>query len=79
MTYVADGANLSQLIDGQLSPDAEGMSLFPRFSEATGYKQKVTSCEKAAANSDTIVRCALDFDDIRSDEIGRGPYPGRSR
>ena len=78
MSYVADGANLSQLIDGQVPDDAEGMSLMVGWLEAMGYKESNLSC-RATATSESIgttVECAFDFHGIRSDVIGRGPFTG---
>jgi hypothetical protein len=76
MTYVAADADLSGLIDPQVTPDAAGLSLTLSWLEASGYEQTVTSCEATTSDPDTTVACAYDFHGLRSDEIGRGPYSG---
>ena len=78
MSYVADGADLSHLIDGQVPDDAEGMSLMVGWLEAMGYKESNLSCRAAATSESvgTTVECTFDFDGIRSDVIGRGPFTG---
>lgn len=78
MSYVADGADLSHLIDGQVSDDAEGMSLMVGWLEAMGYKESNLSCRATATSESvgTTVECTFDFDGIRSDVIGRGPFTG---
>jgi hypothetical protein len=41
--------------------------------------QTVTGCENQGESGDGVaVRCAFDFHELRSDEIGRGPYTGSS-
>jgi hypothetical protein len=43
--------------------------------EAQGHKETITGCEPPAdSSSGTTVRCAYDFNGIRSDELGLGPY-----
>jgi hypothetical protein len=75
MTYVADGADLTGLID-QVPADTAGLSLLLSFLKAQGYEQTVTSCEANTLRSDTTVVCEFDFHGIRSNEIGRGPFSG---
>lgn len=80
MSYVADGANLSQLIDGQVPDDAEGMRLMVGWLEAMGYQELNTACRVTgtAPALGTTVECDFDFHGIGSDEIGKGPFTGNS-
>jgi hypothetical protein len=73
ITYLADDADLSALgLEG-----TREFRLLLSLDEASGYKQMIKSCEETGSfASDTDVRCTFDFHDIRSDEIGRGPYSG---
>jgi hypothetical protein len=77
MTYVADDADLTGLIE--TSPGGvEGLSMLLSWLEASGYEQTITSCEATTLDSGEVssVTCAFDFHAIRSDEIGRGPFSG---
>jgi hypothetical protein len=73
ISYLADDADLSSL-------DARTIGGLPReldFLQATGYQQRLVSCGVSRTGlSGTVVGCTFDFHAIRSDEIGRGPYPG---
>lgn len=76
MSYVADGGDLGQFIDGQVPDDAEGMSLMVGWLEAMGYRELNTSCRatESTPTLGTTVVCTFDFHGIRSDEIGKGPF-----
>jgi hypothetical protein len=76
MNYVADDADLTGMTNPQVPADTEGLSLMLSMFEATGSKLILTSCETAAFGSDTSVVCYYDFHELRSDEIGRGPFSG---
>jgi hypothetical protein len=76
MLNVADGANLGGLIDGQVTPNLEGLSTELRLLRAMGYSQSVSPCRTDPAGSGFSVECPIRWSGIRSDEIGRGPYPG---
>ncbi len=76
MSYVADDADLSGLIETQVSADQQGLSLQLAFFEAEGYEQTITSCTTSPFGDDTAVTCGFDFHAIRSGEIGRGPFSG---
>jgi hypothetical protein len=76
MSYVADDADLTGLINPQVPADTEGLSLMLSMLEAWGFKLIPTSCETVAHESDTSVVCDFDFHGLRSDEIGRGPFSG---
>ena len=80
MSYVADGADLSQLIDGQVPDDAEGMRLMVGWLEAMGYQELNTTCRATATAPalGTTVECDFDFHGIGSDEIGKGPFTGNN-
>ena len=75
MTFVADDADLTGLIDSQVPADVDGLSRQLAFLEAEGYEQNV-SCEPVPEATDIYVICAFDFHAIRSDQIGRGPFGG---
>jgi hypothetical protein len=54
-----------------------GLDLMTSWLQATGYHQTVTSCQAGTSGfPDITVSCAFDFDYIRSEEIGRGPFSG---
>jgi hypothetical protein len=76
MSYVSDDADLSHLIDGQVADDVHGMRLMVGLLDAFGYDQRIRTCGTATAGSDVFVNCDIDFNAIRSDEIGKGPYRG---
>jgi hypothetical protein len=81
ITYLADDADISGLI---ASIGAEGMEGTPAelplqisWLEASGYTQLLHSCrETGSFASGTVVRCTFDFHNLRSDEIGLGPWGG---
>jgi hypothetical protein len=75
MRYVADGADLSQLIE-QVPADADGLALWLSFLEGQGFEQMVTSCVEEPFGSDMRVVCDFDFHLIRSQDLGRGPFGG---
>jgi hypothetical protein len=76
MTYVADDADLRNLIDpsDQVPANAEGLSLRLSLLHAIGVDLTVTSCEAAPIGSDTSVVCESVFHALGSDQIGRGPF-----
>jgi hypothetical protein len=80
MTYVADDADLRDLIDvsDQVPANAEGLSLRLSLLQAMGVELTVTSCEAAPIGSDTSVVCESVFHALGSDQIGRGPFSNSS-
>lgn len=81
ITYLADDADISELmtsvgaagIAGTVKEFRQLISLL----EAQGYKQMSDSCkELGSAAEGTRLECTFDFHDLRSDEIGRGPFSG---
>jgi hypothetical protein len=78
MTYVADEADLTGVIDvtDQVPANTEGLSLRLSLLQAMGYDQTVTSCVATDLGSDTSVGCGYVFHAIGSDQIGRGPFSG---
>jgi ribosomal protein L40E len=80
MTYVADDADLRNLIDlsHQIPANAEGLSLRLSLLQAMGVELTVTSCEAAPFGSDTSVVCESVFHALGSDQIGRGPFSNSS-
>ena len=78
MTYVADDADLTGVIDAQVPANTEGLSLMLSLLQAVGYEQTVTSCEAAAFGSGTSVVCDYDFCALGSHQIGRQSFSGSS-
>jgi len=82
MTFVAEDADLSSLIDvspqQQFPTNAEALSLRLSLLQAVGNETTVTSCEAAPFGSDTSVICDYVFHVLGSDQIGRGPFSGSS-
>ena len=80
MTYVADDADLRNLIDvsDQVPANAEGLSLRLSLLQAMGVELTVTSCKAAPIGSDTSVVCESVFHALGSDQIGRGPFSNSS-
>jgi hypothetical protein len=80
MTYVADDADLSSLMDvtQQFPSNTEGVSLRLSRLQAVSDETTVTSCEAAPFGSDTSVVCGFVFHALGSDQIGRGPFSGSS-
>jgi hypothetical protein len=80
MTFVADDADLSSLMDvtQQFPSNAEGLSLRLSLLQAVGDETTVTSCEAAPFGYDTSVVCGFVFHALGSDQLGRGPFSGSS-
>jgi hypothetical protein len=81
VTLLAEDADVSGLVSSvALSvPDAsvDDFRLLVAWWEAVGYKQMLQPCEQlASSTSGTELRCPFDFQSLRSDEIGLGPYSG---
>ena len=79
ITYLADDADISQMIGSVGAQGVEGtleeFRLLISLLEAQGYKQTLISCEELDSSaSGTSVRCTSDYHTFRSDEIGRGPF-----
>ena len=79
ITYLADDADISTLIGSVGAQGVEGtpeeFRLLVSLAKATGYKQKLISCEELGTSAaGSGVRCTSDYHNFRSDEIGRGPF-----
>jgi hypothetical protein len=81
MNHVADNADLSGVIDGQVAPDEAGLAQMLAWLEAWGYRQSITSCEAApptqtvgGEGTDIAVTCTFAF--TMMPELERGPFPG---
>jgi hypothetical protein len=83
ISYLGDDADISLMISSVGARGVEGtlgefrllLSLF----EATGYKQMLNSCKDLGTSaSGTSLSCTFDYYNLRSDEIGRGPFIGSS-
>ena len=81
ITYLADDADLTGLISSLGSRGMEGtaeeLPLLISLEEALGHVQLLDSCEATGrVGTDILVRCTFDFQSLRSDEIGVGPFSG---
>src|SRR5262245_47705104 len=73
LAYLTEDA----VVERWRTPDDFRMEL--SFHHATGAKQMVRACEEQGDSADgTTVRCAFEYHDFYSDEIGRGPFTGSS-
>jgi hypothetical protein len=79
ITYLADDPDISQMITSVGARRVEGtleeFRLLVSLLEAQGYKQTLISCEELRSTaSGAVVHCTSDYHNLRSDEIGRGPF-----
>jgi hypothetical protein len=57
--------------------DLAGMRFDLRFDQATGFQLISESCEaRKSLPTGTLVHCTYEYHDLRSDEIGLGPFGG---
>jgi hypothetical protein len=81
ITYLGDDADISELMESVGAAGVEGTTREFRqlisLLQAQGYKQMSNSCKELGSAADgTRLECTFDFHDLRSDEIGRGPFSG---
>jgi hypothetical protein len=76
MTYVADDADLRDLIEPGAPANEKGLSLELALLEAQRFQVTITSCQAAPFGSGTSVVCEIDFNAIASDVLGLGPFTG---
>lgn len=81
MSYLTDDADISGVTASIGAEGTEGtpddLPLHISWLEATGYRQLLDSCEETGRLTfGTQVRCTFDFHNLRSDQLGRGPYSG---
>ncbi len=76
MMYVASDADLSGMIDPRVPANLKGLALDLSWYRASGYHETITSCDASTLDATTSVVCRFDFNGLRSDEIGRGPFSG---
>jgi hypothetical protein len=78
--YLADGVEIDEVTaSGQryVQGTREELRLRLSFLEATGYKVMLDSCEELSTSAtNASVRCTFDYHQLRSDEIGLGPFSG---
>src|SRR5262245_61390597 len=74
MTYVAEGADLTWLIDRQVPPNADGLAAELALLRAQRFQLNITRCDAVPFGSATSVVCGFGFDAIASDQLGRGPF-----
>jgi len=80
ITYLADGVEINEVtaagpeyVQGTL----EELRLRLSFLEATGYKLMLDSCKELSTSATVArVRCTFDYHQLRSDELGLGPFSG---
>jgi hypothetical protein len=77
LTYLAEGALARGAIFDPIYTTPEEFRLGAAWDEAAGFKYTINDCEQRGETaSGVVVRCAFDFHQIRSDELGLGPYGG---
>ncbi len=76
--YLDPGANLSGLILSDVGLDGgpvQGLRRMMAWDEAVGYEQTVHGCNETGSSSfGTTVRCMIDYQSLRSGELGLGPF-----
>jgi hypothetical protein len=72
VSYLAPNVDLGDFYESE-----DRLRLGNRMLEAQGFKLMLNSCqEESSSTPETTVRCTFNFHDIRSDEIGLGPFRG---
>jgi hypothetical protein len=76
--YLAEDADVSAVGGANgVGSSPEGWPLNLSWWEATGYEQTISSCEETGTSTNgTQVRCTLDYHNMGSERIGRGPFTG---
>jgi hypothetical protein len=74
-SYLAADADILGL--GVDTSSGDDFRLWLSLLEAEGYSHVVDDCEeRSSTDTGTTIRCTVDFHDLRSDEMGLGPYSG---
>ena len=81
IAYLASDADISGLFTSVGAEDMEGtpqeLPLQISWLDASGYKQMLDPCQETGSySSGTVVRCPFDFQNLRSEKVGLGPYTG---
>jgi hypothetical protein len=81
ITYLADGVEINEVTahpgPGYVQGTLEELRLRLSFLEATGYKLMLDSCKELSTSATVArVRCTFDYHQLRSDELGLGPFSG---
>jgi hypothetical protein len=74
--YLAEDADLRELIDPPAPANEKGLSLELALLEAQRVQLTITWCQAAPFGSATSVVCGVDFHAIASDVLGLGPFTG---
>jgi hypothetical protein len=79
ITYLADDADISQLMTSVGAKDVEGtveeFQLLISWLQAVDYEQLLDSCaDQSSSASGSEVRCTFNFHLLGSDELGLGPF-----
>jgi len=78
ISYLADTASVDVIggMDG-VGTQQQDWALNLSWWKATGYQPLLDGCQVTSASSaGTSVRCTLDYHNLGSDRIGRGPFTG---
>jgi hypothetical protein len=71
ISYLSDDAELS------MAGSVEELRRYLFLLEAEGFRLRWNACRSVGSSPDgTELRCPFTFDDLRSDEMGLGPYSG---
>jgi hypothetical protein len=81
LSYLADDADITGLIDWFTSDEMQGtrdeLRLVISLQQAQHLQQMLDSCSELSSSvTGTSVRCTFDFQALRSDELGLGPFSG---
>ena len=76
MSYMADDADLSGLVDPPAPANERGLSLQLALHDAQRVQGTITSCQAAPFGSATSVVCEFELHAIASDVLGLGPFTG---
>lgn len=81
LTYLADGVDIDGLVTPVTAQDVpvtrEDLRLLISFLDAAGYRQMLDPCEEVSTSASVVVvRCPFDYHQLRSAEIGLGPFGG---
>ena len=72
ISYLAEDADLTG-VGGSVETLRQTISLL----QVIGYEQILGSCQETNSSVvGTVVRCPFDYQDLRSDELGLGPFSG---
>jgi hypothetical protein len=79
ITYLADDADITGLIDGFTTDEVQGtvdeLRLLTSLLDAQSHRQTLDSCvESSSSATDTSIHCTFEWQSLRSDELGFAPF-----